>query len=208
MTNVYLIRHSMKLRGPVGGDFAVFDRMQPLSVEGEERAKMLLELPQLRHADFAVASTMSRSLATIRYLLEADGVPYAIDDRLRELDFGRKPEDMPMDTFMARKWQYPEEVPEDGESILHCRRRMREAILEAVAAHPGKTLLIGSHGAAIGSYLSGEIGGVDDDFVRRINLPDVFHLTFDGDRLQGYERLKMPFPLPPHPVHGPHGEKP
>ena len=196
MTEVYLIRHSLKMHGPVGGDFAVFDRMQPLSAAGEERAKQLLEFPALRGAGFAVASTMSRSLATIRYLLEADNVPYAIDDRLRELDFGTRPQGQSMDEFMSRKWQFPDEVPEGGESITQCRARMKAAIQEAVEAHPGQKLLIGSHGAAIGAFLSGVLEDVGDDFVRTINLPDVFHLTYEDGNVVGYERLEMPFPLP------------
>ncbi len=195
-THVYLIRHSIKMRSPIKGAFSVFDKMQPLSGEGEARAKMLLDFPALRNADYAVASTMSRSLATIRYLLEADNVPYAIDDRLRELDFGKKPEDQSLDEFMREKWVYPERVPEDGESVLQCRQRMEAAIQEAVAEHPGEKILIGSHGAAIGSYLSGILYGLDDDFVRSINLPDVFHLTFTGEGKPVYERLEMPFPLP------------
>ena len=136
MTEVYLIRHSIKMRGPVKGDFGVYDRMQPLSGEGEERAKQLLELPELRGAGFAAASTMSRSLATIRYLLEVDDVPFAIDDRLRELDFGIKPEGMPMDDFMGRRWEHPEEVPQGGESVVQCRARMDAAIREVVREHP------------------------------------------------------------------------
>ena len=196
MTTVYLIRHSMKLRGPVQGAFPVFDRMQPLSAEGEDRARRLLEFPELRGADFAVASTMSRSLATIRYLIEADGVPYAIDERLNELEFGRKPEEMPMDEFMGRRWRFPDEVPEAGESVTACRTRMESAILETVRTHPGEKILIGSHGAAIGAYLSGVLGSMEDDFVRTINLPDVFCLTFDGDRVAAFDRLEMPFPLP------------
>ena len=196
MTTVYLIRHSMKLRGPVNGAFPVFDRMQPLSAEGEERARRLLEFPELRGADFAVASTMSRSLATIRYLIEADDVPYAIDRRLNELEFGKKPEDMPMDEFMGRRWRFPDEVPEEGESVTACRNRMEAAILETVREHPGEKILIGSHGAAIGAYLSGVLGSMEDDFVRSINLPDVFRLGFDGDRAVAFDRLDMPFPIP------------
>ena len=206
-TNVYLIRHSIKMRGPVQGAFSVFDRMQPLSALGEERARKLLEIPELRHADFAVASTMSRSLATIRYLLEEDEVPYAIDDRLRELDFGRKPEGLSMDEFMGRKWDHPEEIPEAGESVVQCRNRMREAIEQAVLEHPGKTILIGSHGAAIGAYLSGFLAGVDDSFVRSINLPDVFRLTFSEGEPPVCRHIEMPFPVPGREPEGHHGDK-
>ena len=127
MNDIYLIRHSIKMRGPVNGAFSVFDLMQPLSAAGEERAKMLLDIPELRGAGFAAASNMSRSLATIRYLLEADNVAYAIDERLRELDFGVKPKEMRMDEFMEYRWKVPESVPEGGESVLQCRKRMGDA---------------------------------------------------------------------------------
>ena len=100
MNDIYLIRHSLKMRGPVTGDFSAFDLMQPLSAAGEDRARMLLDMPELRGAGFAAASNMSRSLATIRYILEADNVPYIVDERLRELGFGIKPQGMPMDEFM------------------------------------------------------------------------------------------------------------
>ena len=195
-THVYLIRHSIKMRSPVKGAFSDYDIMQPLSGEGEQRAKMLLDFPELRNAGYAVASTMSRSLATIRYLIEADNVPFSIDHRLRELDFGRKPEGQSMDEFMGEKWVYPERIPEDGESVLQCRDRMTAAIREAVESHPGQTILIGSHGAAIGAYLSGVLDCVDDDFVRTINLPDVFHLTFKNGETPSFQRLEMPFPMP------------
>ena len=199
MTNVYLIRHSMKLRGPVGGDFAVFDRMQPLSVEGEERAKKLLDFPELRGADFAVASNMSRSLATIRYLIEADHVPYAIDDRLREMPAWKRLEPRPGEPFQPPKWPDPTEHIDGGESILECRERMNAAIMEAVHTHPEQKILIGSHGRSIGAYLSGILDDFGDDFVPNMNSPDIFHLSFAGESLAAYAHIAMPFSLPPRP---------
>ena len=197
MNDIYLVRHSIKMRGTAGGLFSVFDLMQPLSAAGEDRAKMLLDIPELRGAGFAAASNMSRSLATIRYILEADNVPYIVDERLRELDFGIKPGDMSMDEFMGYRWTAPEHVPEGGESVVQCRTRMTRAISEVAEAHPGEKLLIGSHGAAITAFLSGIVEGLGDDFTRSINLPDVFHLTYGGGKFTFCERLDMPFPLPP-----------
>jgi len=199
MTEVYLIRHSLKMRAPVEGKTPAFDLMQPLSAEGEERAKRLLGFPELRNADFAVASNMSRALATIRYLIEADRVPFSIDDRLREMPNGKRPEQEPFSHFMRRIWEDPSFCYPGGESVQSCRARMEAAILEAVSRHPGEKLLIASHGRAIGAYFSGILPDFSEDFVRQINLPDVFHLTFDGGRIAGYSRLEMPFPLPPLP---------
>ena len=199
MTDVYLIRHSLKMRPPIEGKSAAFDLMGPLSAEGEERAKKLLEFPELRGADFAVASTMSRSLATIRYLIEADDVPFSIDDRLREMPNGKRPEHESFERFMRRIWSEPSFHYPGGESVIACRRRMEAAITEAVRNHTGEKILIGSHGRSIGAYFSGIIQDFSEDFVRSINLPDVFHLTFDGVRLMEYSRLEMPFSLPPLP---------
>ena len=199
MTEVYLIRHSVKMRVPVTGKTKEFDLMQPLSAEGEERAKKLLEFPELRGADFAVASNMSRSLATLQYLIEADGVPFAIDERLREMPGWKRPEIVPGEPFVPPKWPDPEEHIDGGESILECRARMHEAICEAVREHPGQKILIGSHGRSIGAYFSGFLAEFGDGFVPNMNQPDVFHLTFDAEKIAGYERLEMPFPLPPMP---------
>ena len=199
ITDVYLIRHSLKMRSPIGGKMDAFDLMQPLSAEGEERAKILLDFPELRGADFAVASTMSRSLATIRYLIEADDVPYSIDDRLREMPNGRRPEHEPFARFMDRIWAEPDFCYPGGESVRACRARMDAAIREAVRTHPGEKLLIASHGRSIGAYFSGILEDFREEFVRTINSPDVFHLTFDGEQIVAYARLEMPFPMPPLP---------
>ena len=199
LTEVYLIRHSVKMRAPVEGKSPAFDRMQPFSAEGEDRAKKLLDYPELRGADFAVASTMSRSLATIRYLIEADNVPFSIDDRLREMPNGRRPEHEPFARLMDRIWAEPDFCYPGGESVRACRTRMDAAIREAVRNHPGEKLLIASHGRSIGAYFSGILEDFSEEFVRTINLPDVFHLSFDGEQLVAYSRLEMPFPMPPLP---------
>ena len=71
--------------------------------------------------------------------------------------------------------------------------------MDAVLAHPGEKILIASHGRAIGAYFSGILSDFREDFVRSINSPDVFHLTFEENHLIDYDRMKMPFPLPPLP---------
>ena len=100
---------------------------------------------------------------------------------------------------MGRIWAEPAFCYPGGESVLECRARMEAAILEAARNHPGEKLLIASHGRSIGAYFSGILEDFSEEFVRTINLPDVFHLTFAGDHLLQYSRLEMPFPMPPLP---------
>ena len=204
MTTVYLVRHSIKMRSPVKGTHKIYDYMQPLSVEGEDRARKLLDISELRGADAAYASTMSRSLATLRYIIEADGLPFSIDDRLRELDFGQPPEaqseeigpgNPAFEEFQVRRWLEPELIPINGESVVQCQERMNQAITEAVQEHMNQKILIGSHGAAICAYLSGILDHVNDDFVRNVNQPDIFELLFDGLDVVSCKHLQLPFPM-------------
>ena len=208
-TTLYLIRHSEKLNVHVSCPHAQFDRIQPLSVVGEERAAKLLNVPELRHADAAYASPFARTISTLRYLFEADAVPLELDERLRELEFGGNrdlprpkpgegpggkpgpggPPRMDPNDIRVRQWLDLDLADVGGESVRQCRARMTEAIREIAEANPGKTVLIGSHGAAIAAYLGGVINGVDDDFVRTITQPDVFRLDWEDGKVQAVTRV-------------------
>lgn len=203
MTTLYLIRHSEKMQPPTNM-WETFDRIQPLSVRGEEKAKALLELEYLRNADVAWCSPFARTYSTLRYLMEADGFSVTMDERLRELDFGgdiskmgppphggkgsqRKPDDI-----RARQWQDRDLADVGGESLNQCCARMTQVIGEIVRANPGKKVLVGSHGAAICAYLSSLISGIDDDYARTVDQPSVFRLMFEGDSAVSVERLTPP----------------
>lgn len=204
MTTVYLVRHSEKMKAPTNM-WEVFDRIQPLSVRGEKKAKALLDMEELRHADMVCTSPFARTLSTLRYIAEADGLSITMDERLRELEFGGEPfaggpppaagTGLPPDhkvNFMARQWVERDLADGDGESVNQCCARMTAAISEILRDHEGKTVLVGSHGASICAYLSGLIDGVDDDFVRSVTQPAVFRLVFDGQNMVQYDRLPLP----------------
>ena len=177
---------------------AVFDQIQPLSAEGEERAKALLNVSELRDADCAVTSNTARAISTIRYIIEADGLAYEIDMRLRELEFGGFPNQpsppvKPGHGLRERQWHDIDLAREGGESIRQCRTRMTEAINDIAAVHSGERILVVSHGAAICAYLSGIIPGIDHEIVRQVGQPDVFVLQFDGGASPSVSRLSLPF---------------
>lgn len=203
MTVLYLIRHSEKMRGPTNM-WETFDRIQPLSVRGEEKAKGLMNLECLRNADVGYCSPYARTYSTLRYLMEADGFSVTMDNRLRELDFGgdmskmgppphgdkkshRKPDDL-----RARQWKDRDLADVNGESLNQCCARMTQAITEIVRENPGKKILVGSHGAAICAYLSSIISGIDDDYARTVAQPSVFRLIFEGETPVSVERLTLP----------------
>ena len=227
-TILYLIRHSVKLNIRVDLDHAVFDRIQPLSALGEQRAAALLQIDELRHADAAYASPFSRTISTLRYLLEEDKLTLQLDERLRELEFGAMPDVGPSDPtdkpkkaappthaeymdqrpkpgaendIRARQWKDHDLAAEGGESIRQCRERMTAAMTDIAKQNPGKKVLVGSHGAAIGSFLTGYYTDLEDDFIRNIGQPDIFRLTYDHDFCL-IDATRIPTGLEDVPHHG------
>ena len=198
-TTVYLIRHSMKMER-TKNHCPGYDRIQPLSVEGERRAQALADVEELRGADAAYSSPFARTISTLRYITEADGLLPYLDDRLRELEFGAmfppgwQPPGPgggppPGDDIRARQWIDRDLAAPEGESLNQCCRRMTEAISEFVRENPGKKILVASHGAAIGSYLSSIIEGIDDDYTRHLPQPAVFRMIFRDEQAVSVERI-------------------
>ena len=123
----------------------------PLSPEG--RAQAVALGPRLGAERFAavVASDRTRALETARLALP--GRPVAPDPDWREMDFGRwegwthdevvarDPEGAAR--FMAARFETP---ARGGESAADVCRRVRRAADRVVAAHPGGTVAVFTHG--------------------------------------------------------------
>lgn len=198
ITTVYLIRHSEKMGHPLNM-WEGYDRIQPLSVTGERRAQELLNVEELRGADSAYCSPFSRTISTLRYIMEEDHLRPVLDDRLRELDFGKMPGMMPPSgetglhppdsDIRARQWTDRDLAAPEGESLNQCCGRMKEAIREYVRMNTGKKILVGSHGAAICSYLSSIVDGIDDDYTKNLPQPAVFRLRFQEESIMSVDRI-------------------
>ena len=78
MITVYLIRHSEKLRNVVNIDnddsFQICNEKIVLSSIGEEKAKKLSELDELKNIDKVFASTYVRSISTAKYIADVNNV--------------------------------------------------------------------------------------------------------------------------------------
>ena len=194
ITMIYLIRHSVKMLIPLE-----YDRIQPLTVTGEERARHLLDIKELRRADAAYCSPFARTISTLRYLIEADDVPLTLDDRLRELDFGGPPPALPKGTapemkppvpdFHIKQWADRDLRRDDGESLNQCSARIAEVLSEIVQHHAGGKVLVGSHGGAVCAYLSSMMDGIDSEYAMTLPMPAVFRLHFEGANVSEIKRL-------------------
>ena len=208
MTTVYLIRHSVRLPRDVIENYnthqSVFELNEKiiLSVEGEERAKLLCENEELKNIDVVYCSNMVRTIQTAKYLLEAQNLKANIDERLNEKTTGTV-----VDPDYFRKQYFDINFRNlNGESQKEVRERFDKAFDEIVEKHKDKRIAIFSHGGAITFFLRRYCElEIEEDrliyyfngkqiFNNRINAPEVFKLTMDGNEVIDIEFIDLGLP--------------
>ena len=73
---------------------------------------------------------------------------------------------------------------EGGESGRACIARFDAALARVVAANPGRTIAVGSHGGVLGHLLARH-APLEGDFWRRIRNPHIF--VFDAHADEGFQ---------------------
>lgn len=187
ITHIYFVRHAQ----PVHSHRE--DSTRPLTPEGKRDAALVTEVLKDRKVDLFYCSPYLRSLDTIRGCADLFGLPILRDERFREREAGengnRGMQDA--DSPLRRRWQDFSWHEPGGESIGQVQARNIQALQEILAAHPGKTIVIGTHGTALSAilnYYRPEFGC--EDFLRIVDwMPYVVELTFDGQTLLTFREL-------------------
>lgn len=163
MMRLLLIRHAQPEEDARGRCYGRLDvGLSPAGLASAERLAV-----SLRDVEFdgVYVSPRRRAVQTAAAL---DGTP-SVDDRLRELDFGElegrtydeiereRPE------FFRRWMETPTLVRfPGGESYAELRERVAAAVDDVVAALPGRTVALVSHGGVIRAALAVALGLPDD----------------------------------------------
>ena len=170
-TEVLLIRHGQTVANVEGRWQGHADGQ--LDRTGRRQAAMLArEIPAL---DALYASPLARAADTASAIAEVQSLPVKLDPDLKEIGFGAWEGLSPAQIEEA----YPEEYQSfrsgvdlprggNGETFAGVRRRMSSALESIVAANPGRTVGVVSHGGATRAYLT-EILGVPSEQRRRID---------------------------------------
>jgi probable phosphoglycerate mutase len=133
VTEVWLVRHADAYE-----DDWSEDDDPPLSAGGREQAARLAARARRLPFDAVYASPMRRALETAKAIRD----DVRIDERLVEMD---------AEMSEAGTLEFTEPADRVG-------RRMREAVSDAVAAHPGGRVLMLGHGASILCYIGDLLG--------------------------------------------------
>ena len=209
MTTVYLIRHSVRMKGNLiesyntHQDRTIQNEKIILSVLGEKRAEILSHEEELQNIDVVYTSSSVRTLQTAKYLVENQNLKVNIDERLNERVVGI-PNDNDVVDWFKRQYEDPSYKTVNGESQLDVRKRFEEAFFEIIKKHKDKRIAIFTHGYAITFFLLRycKLLPFTDNHLKYeykgkllidkvINAPEVFKLTIDDTEVTNIELIEF-----------------
>ena len=183
-------------------DLQTENEKNPLSVDGEERARNLSLIDEMKDIDVVISSNYVRAISTAKYLAHQNKLDINIMEGFGERKFGvnswnEKPKD-----FTQRQLDDENYKIKNGESRKETADRMYDTLMKVLDEYKGKRIAIVSHATAITylfmkmfNYQKGtmnvDFNGktiIDEKFVW--NAPEVFKLIFSDDKLIDIENVK------------------
>lgn len=185
MTSIFFVRHAQP-------DYDWDDdQTRPLTEEGKNDSKIVLEFFKEMKVDVFCCSPYKRSFDTIAATAQFFGKDIIIDERLRERKKGPNGNTHGM---FERRWADHDYCEEGGESIAMVQKRNIEALNRILTDYPDKTIVVGTHGTALSTILNYYDHNFScNDFLRIIDwMPYIIQLDFDGKKLIGtYEHCHV-----------------
>lgn len=206
MTEIYLIRHSEKIRNVsnvVNDDsFQLCNEKIVLSVNGEMLANELSKMSEMQGIDAVFASNYVRTIGTAKYIAYRNNVDIKVLKDFGERVYGIDSLNDIISGFEKLQWDDIDYKISKGESRREVTDRMYKAISMVLNDYKGKRVCIVSHGTAISFLLSKWCDvSVNDNKTRIVfndkvifdgnfTAPIVFKLVFDNDKIVSIKNIK------------------
>jgi 2,3-bisphosphoglycerate-dependent phosphoglycerate mutase len=170
VTTLILVRHAQSAPDP-----ALPERNWPLSDKGRQQALDLAPALAELGVDALASSPYIRAIETLRPYAERAGLEIAVDEDLRERALGGwMPNVADVEAAVRRMHADLDFQLEGGESGRACIARFDAALARLVAAQPGRTIAVGSHGGVLGHLIARQGVALPDAFWTRIRNPHLF----------------------------------
>ena len=162
----------------------------PLSPDGEAQAHAVAEALADLPLDAAYSSDLARAASTARAILAGRTIPFTLDARLREFDFGAWegktwaeitaafPGDSGTQVTSAREYQ-----PRDGENFADVRRRVR-AWLQELAPYDRRRVLVVAHAGTLHALFAELLGLKFDTLALRFSHASISRVSSSEDGWQ------------------------
>lgn len=208
MKTIYLIRHSKvgvnieNYKDYTTVPWEEYNTNMILSVEGEEKAKKLCDVEELKDIEEIYTSSSPRAIATAKYLSYEKNLPIKLDNRINERDFGVKYISELPDDFNYQMFNNKSLRLKDGETLEELDARITDFINEKLDSDSNKIIIV-LHGIILLSYLGSIADQTFDGKSFNISFngkeilngnltaPDIYKITFDDKKVVDIERIKI-----------------
>ena len=178
MTHIYFVRHARP-------NFENHDdRTRELTPEGLRDREMVTRYFTGKPVDAVLSSPYKRAYDTVKHLADARGLAVIPVEAFRE----RRVDSVWIDDFNAfarRQWADLNYRLTDGECLREVQERNIGALKCVLEEHAGQSVVIGSHGTAVGTILHhfNPAFGYEDFRSIQPVMPLIVHLAFEGTTL-------------------------
>lgn len=200
MKTIYLIRHSapfVEIDNYTNNDnvlWSEFNKNMILSPQGEENAKKLCDVDELKYLDEIYASNSSRAIETAKYIAVNNNIKIKLDKRINEREFGVKYiKDLPTD-FTKLSFEDKNFKVIGGESLNEVDDRFKSFINDLLDENNNKIVIV-MHGIILLSYLKiicnhFEFDGINFKISYNDNIvldgipknPSIYKVEFDDNK--------------------------
>ena len=198
MKTIYLIRHSAPFieidnysdyKNVPWNDY---NRNMILSSVGEENAKKLCNIEDLRGLDVVYSADSFRAIGTAKYIAEMNNLKIRLDDRINERNLGVKtinelPENQTIESFNNKDYKFG-----NGESLNEVDSRFNSFIGNLLKSNDNKIALF-IHGITMMSFLQNNtefsfdgknmrsVFNNQEIYNGKMKNPMIFKITYNDD---------------------------
>jgi 2,3-bisphosphoglycerate-dependent phosphoglycerate mutase len=180
-TTVYFVRHAHSVYTPE-------ELERPLSVRGRRDAARVTDLLKNKNIHAVCSSPYKRAIETVEGTASFFNKEIDIYEDMKERQLSGEPvEDFSQ--AILKVWTEPEFSLPGGESNREAQKRGIHSFLGILEKYEGKNVAIGTHGNIMVLIMNHFDQQYDIEFWKKLEMPDIYKLTFEGTSLLGAERV-------------------
>ncbi|OCT16924.1 phosphoglycerate mutase [Paenibacillus pectinilyticus] len=185
-TTIYMVRHA---ESPF--EFGQ-EKTRGLSEEGFAAAKQVAELFTSLDIHYMASSTYTRAVQTIQNIAEQKSLPIVefeelIERSIKGLDYNSSWDELY--EGIRRSFEDLDFALEGGESTRLAQQRAVPVIEKLLQEQQGNSMVIGTHGNIMTIIMNYYDRAYGFDFWEGTSKPDVYRMIFEGNQLEGIERV-------------------
>ncbi len=208
MKTIYLIRHSAPFVEIENYDdyknvpWSEYNRNMILSREGEENAKKLCEIEELKHLDSVYSADSFRAIGTAKYVAEINNLKIKLDSRINERNLGvntisELPENQTLESFKNKDYKFG-----TGESLNEVDKRFNLFINDLLESNDNNIALF-IHGIIMMSFLQNNTDFSFDGknmkllfnnkeiYNDKMKNPMIFKIEYDKETIVSIEEISI-----------------